>query len=400
MRKTTTVLLLLGTTVGAILSCSRKDTDPSAPTATISYPAVEAAFGNSINLNALANYAAQGKPAYITKDNGVNNPISNAKATLGRVLFYDKDLSIDNTVACASCHKQQFAFSDTAFVSAGVAGGSTGRHSMRLVNARFANEVRFFWNKRAATLEQQTTAPIQDHAEMGFSGQSGRPNLEALLVKLQGIGYYKELFQFTYGDQHISESRLQECLAQFVRSIQSFDSRYDAGRATAPNDGAPFANFTAQENQGKALFLQPPRFGAGGQRTGGGLGCAGCHAAPEFDIDPQSRNNGIIATIGSSALDLNNTRAPSLRNLMRADGTLNGPMMHTANFRSIQQVLGHYGNISAAPGNTNLDPRLRPGGNPQQLNLTGAEIAAVTAFLQTLSGTNVYTDAKWSNPFR
>ncbi|RYZ23088.1 MAG: cytochrome-c peroxidase [Chitinophagaceae bacterium] len=398
MRKTTIVLLLLGASVAAILSCSKKDTGAAAPVAT--YPAVEAAFGGKINLNALANYAAQGKPAYITKDNGVNNPVSDVKATLGRVLFYDKNLSIDNSVACASCHKQQFAFGDTAFVSAGVAGGNTGRHSMRLINARFANEVRFFWNERAATLEQQTTGPIQDHAEMGFSGQNGRPNLAALLVKLQNIAYYKELFQFAYGDQNISEARLQECLAQFVRSIQSFDSKYDAGRATAPNDGAPFANFTAQENQGKTLYLQPPQFGAGGQRTGGGLGCGGCHGAPEFDIDPQSRNNGIIATIGSNVIDVNNTRSPSLRDLMRADGTLNGPMMHTANFRTIQQVLGHYGNITVAPGNTNLDPRLRPGGSGQQLNLTAAEVNAVTAFLRTLSGTNVYTDTKWSDPFR
>jgi cytochrome c peroxidase len=395
MRKAAIVLLPIVAAVVAVASCSKKDSSTTAA----SYPNVATAFGSNIDLVHLANYAGQGRPAYIIKDNTGSNGITDAKATLGRVLFYDKSLSIDNTVACASCHKQKFAFSDTAVVSSGVAGGNTGRHSMRLINARFAAEVKFFWNERAATLEQQTTMPIQDHAEMGFSGLSGRPGLSALLTKLAAIGYYKELFQFAYGDQAVTEARLQECLAQFVRSIQSFDSKYDAGRAAAPNEGAPFANFTAQENQGKALFNQPPDFGAGNIRLTGGLGCGGCHAAPEFDINPNSRNNGIIGTIGTTALDLIITRAPSLRDLVQTNGTINGPMMHTGVFGSLNQVLGHYGNINIAPGNNNLDAKLRPNGQGQQLNLTAAEVTAVIAFLRTLSGTNVYTDVKWSNPF-
>jgi len=94
-------------------------------------------------------------------------------ATLGRVLFYDKQLSANGAIACASCHKQEFAFSDTAQQSVGLNGGLTGRHSMRLVNSRFADEVRFFWDERASSLEDQTTQPIQDHVEMGFSGENG-----------------------------------------------------------------------------------------------------------------------------------------------------------------------------------------------------------------------------------
>ncbi|RYY38455.1 MAG: cytochrome-c peroxidase [Chitinophagaceae bacterium] len=397
MRKSTRIVFILSAGIALAVSCSKKES--AGTPATDAYPAIAAAFGTNINPAQLANYAAQGRPAYITRDNTGTNAISDAKATLGRVLFYDKALSINNTVACASCHRQSFAFSDTALVSNGVEGGSTGRHSMRLVNARFAREAKFFWNERAATLEQQTTMPIQDHAEMGFSGTAGRPAISTLLTRLQGIAYYKELFRFVYQDETVTEPRLQECLAQFVRSIQSFDSKYDAGRAVAPNDGAPFSNFTAQENQGKQLFLQPPQF-TGNSRTGGGLGCGGCHGAPEFDIDPNTRNNGIIAVIGTTSLDLLNTRAPSLRDLTRSGGALNGPMMHTGIFTSIQQVLGHYGAINVAPGNTNLDQRLRPGGQGQQLNLTAAEVQAVTAFLNTLTGSAVYTDAKWSDPFR
>jgi cytochrome c peroxidase len=353
-----------------IVACSKQQEE----IAVVTYPAVKETFGANIDLSQLANYAAQSRPAYIMKDNSGANPITNAKATLGRVLFYDKNLSIDNSIACASCHQQQFAFSDPLVASKGVAGGATARHSMRLINTRFGNELRFFWNERAASLEQQTTQPIQDHAEMGFSGQSGRPGLSELLDKLQNINYYKELFQFVYRDQQVTETRLQECLAQFVRSIQSFDSKFDAGRSQAPNDGAPFQNFTPEENQGKQLFLQPPNFNVAGERIAGGVGCAGCHRPPEFDIDPNSRNNGITATITGNVKDFGNTRSPSLRDLTNNTGTVNSPMMHHGGNATLRSVILHYNNIIIDPENNNLDNRLRPGGVGQQLQLTDPEI--------------------------
>ena len=382
--------------VAFVVGCSKKEEESVQQL----YPAIEAVFGEKIDLNNLANYANQPRPGYINKDNTGGNNITDAKATLGRVLFYDKNLSIDNTVSCASCHKQAFAFSDTALVSSGIQGGITGRHSMRLVNSRFAVERKFFWNERAATLELQTTQPIQDHAEMGFSGQNGRPGLGALLTKLQGIEYYNELFRFVYGDVNVTESRMQESMAQFIRSIQSFDSKYDAGRAQVQNDNQPFPNFTAQENAGKNFFITPPVFDATGSRIGGGLGCNGCHNAPEFDIDPNTRNNGIIGVVNGPGIDLDNTRAPSLRDLTRTNGALNGPIMHTGAIKTLQAAIGHYGTINLAPGNTNLDPRLRPNGFGQKLNLNALEVNSVIAFLGTLSGSNVYSDLKWSDPFR
>jgi cytochrome c peroxidase len=359
---------------------------------------VKIVFGGKIDLNNLQNYEAQQKPAYIVKDNTSGNPITNEGATLGRVLFYDVNLSIDNTISCGHCHKQQFAFSDTALASSGVA-GFTGRHSMRIINSRFSQDPKFFWDERAATLENQTTQPIQDHKEMGFSGANGDPAMVDLLAKLQGIGYYQELFKFVYGDTEVTEQRMQNALSQFVRSIQSFDSKYDAGRALVPNDPNPFPNFSGEENLGKQLFLAPPVFDAGGNRTGGGVGCQGCHHAPEFDIDPNSKNNGAVGVIGSSALDLTNTRSPSLRNLLKSDGTLFALAMHDASNSTIDEVLEHYNNIPNVPGNTNLDPKLRPGGQLQKLQLTISEKDALIAFLKTLTGTAVFTDARWSNPF-
>lgn len=359
---------------------------------------IKKTFGSNIDLLNLQDYAGQAKPNYITKDNGFNNPIQNTKATLGRVLFYDKNLSIDNTISCGSCHKQNFAFGDTAIQSNGVQGGRTIRHSMRLVNNRFSLEEKYFWNKRAASLEIQTTMPIQDHAEMGFSGTNGRGDFTNLINKLSGIGYYKELFKFTYGDTIINETRIQETLAQFIRSIQSFDSKFDIGRALVNDNLRPFPNFTVQENNGKELFITPPIFDASSNRIGGGLGCQGCHRAPEFDIDTASHSNGIIGTIGSSAIDVQNTKSPSLRDLLNPSGLANSPMMHTGSLSTLSSVLEHYNNINFIR-NTNLDARLRPNNIGQKLNLTSDEINSVIAFMKTLTGRSVYTDTKWSDPF-
>ncbi len=357
----------------------------------------------SIDLNDLYNYADQPIPNYIMKDNTpVNNVLTDAGATLGRVIFYDKRISVDNTVACASCHQQEFAFADTAVASVGV-NGSTGRHSMRLINARFSDEERFFWDERAVSLEDQTTRPIQDHAEMGFSGENGDPAIDSLFNKMAELEYYQSLFHFVYGDSQITEARMQQVISQFIRSIQSFDSRYDEGRSTAPNDGAPFPNFTMTENQGKMLYLAPPQIGQNGIRTGGGLGCAGCHRPPEFDIDPNSGNNGEVVAL-DGGVDYTNTRAPSLRDITNSNGELNGGLMHNASINSLSELVDHYNFIPVMPGNIMLDPRLRAPGppgnnNPRDLNVTETERQQLIAFLETLTGTNVYLDEKWSNPF-
>lgn len=389
--------LLLSTIALVLTSCSENNNSEEYVAVDL-YPNVTLKFAGKIDLANLANYANQTIPTYITKDNTAGNPITDKGATLGRVLFYDTNLSSNNTISCSSCHIQANAFGDVAIASIGV-NGTTTRHSMRLANSRFSNEAKFFWDERATTLENQTTQPVKDHIEMGFSGTSGDGSIAASITKLQNIGYYKELFKYAFGAEVITENKIQLALAQFVRSIQSFDSKYDTGRALVANDNQAFANFTAQENQGKNLFLTPPVFNATGSRISGGVGCAACHAAPEFDIDPNTRNNGIIGVLNGTGIDITNTRAPSLRNLVKIDGTTNGAMMHTGNLATLQTVIGHYGTINRAPGNTNLDPRLMPNGFGQQLNLTATEVNALIAFLKTLSGTNVYVDSKWSSPF-
>lgn len=367
------------------------------PVVTTTDNSLQTAFGNNINLSSLENYALQTIPKYITRNNSGTNFITDAGATLGRVLFYDKNLSVNNTISCSSCHKQSLAFSDSAIQSIGVSGLTT-RHSMRLANTGFTQEARFFWDKRATSLEDQTTQPIQNHIEMGFSGANGDPGINVLTAKLQAIAYYKTLFTFVYGDPIITQSRLQNALAQFIRSIQSFDSKFDAGLAAGNNLNADFSNFTAQENLGKQLYLAPPS--PPGVAVATGAGCQGCHRAPEFDIDPNSRNNGIIGVAGSTLLtDLTNTNPPSLRNLLNTGGKANGVFMHDGSLKSLAAVINHYNQIPLNPANTNIDPRLAKGPQGQNLRLSQLQKDAIVAFLATLSGNDVYKNKKWSSPF-
>lgn len=364
----------------------------------IDQDALLAAFGGVIDLANLENYANATIPDYITKLNDGGNPVTDEGATLGRILFYDKRLSIDDTIACSSCHLQSNAFSDPAIVSTGVEGGQTGRHSMRLINTQYADETNFFWNERAPSHEAQESQPIQDHNEHGFSGQSGRSTLDGLIAKLEAIEMYNELFRFVFLDTAITETKLQLALAQFVKSIHSFDSKYDEGRAQVNNNNAAFPNFTADENAGKTLFTQ--------NRNNGGAGCAGCHRPPEFDIAPNSDHNGVVGVANNpAASDLTNTRSPTLRDVVNTTGGTNGPFMHDGSLTTLRDVIDHYDDIQI-PANVNvtdflntLDNRLTQGGNPQSLNLTNAEKEQIVTFLETLSGANVYTSSKWSDPY-
>lgn len=355
-------------------------------------------ISGTIDFNNLDNYANQPVPAYIVKDNTPSsNPITDKGATLGRVLFYDKKMSVDNSISCASCHKQEFAFGDTAQVSIGV-NGTTGRHSMRLVNSRFTLENKFFWDERANSLEEQTIMPIQDHVEMGFSGTMGFPDLDSLRRKLAKQDYYKHLFSFVFGDTIVTENRIQKSLAQFIRSIQSFDSKFDSGMAQAPDINTDFVNFTQRENAGKRLFNDQTVTDSNGVRIAGGLSCKGCHNAPEFDINPLSRANGINRKIGGGK-DYTITRAPSLRDMFGKNGQSNGPFMHNGFSSNIMTVLNHYDSIIVDPSDTGISLILSRGGNGQRLRMTPQEKNQVVAFLKTITGNNIYLDPKWSNPF-
>ncbi|PKF74860.1 cytochrome-c peroxidase [Chryseobacterium sp. PMSZPI] len=373
-------------------------TEPNAKVSALSMSgrssSLAAYFGNNIDFTNLPDYANQNIPMYVFRDNTpFVNRITNEGATLGRVLFYDKNLSSNNTVSCSSCHKQELAFGDDNIASQGV-NGKTGRHSMRLINIRYNQEFKVFWDKRAPSLDVQTTIPIKDHVEMGYSGKNGDPTFDNLITKLQELDYYKELFMKAYGSPEITEEKIQKALAQFISSIISFDSKYDEGRAQIASEFLDFPNFTAEENFGKKLYMEFP-VAVGGTRTGGGLGCAICHQAPEFGMTALSGNNGVIDKIGSTEKDLTVTNSPSMRDLVNSNGKPHAPMMHSGVFSTLEQVIDHYNNIPKESRTDKLDINLRL----RSLNATPEEKKAIIAFMKTLTGKNIYKDKKWSNPF-
>jgi cytochrome c peroxidase len=355
--------------------------------ATASAPAVAGvAAVLSINVAALADYQPA-LPAYYDAtvariDNAPASPgASNAVATLGRVLFYDKQLSVNNKVACASCHQAAFGFSDPNRFSTGFAGNAfTTAHSMRLGNVRYWQPASMFWDRRAATLEAQASQPIQHPVEMGFDASAG--GLAALFAKLGALPYYQELFTLAFGDPGINEARLQTALAQFQRAMVSTGSRWDAGYAQVFNPNladrglnTPIPGFTAAEDRGRQLFM------------GGGTNCSACHVPPSFALAANSRSNGLDA--GETRL----FKSPSLKNV-----ALSGAFMHDGRFATLDDVIDHYDRgVQAGPA---LDNRLQAGnGTPRRLNLSAADKAALVAFLRTLSDDTLNKDPRFTNPF-
>lgn len=361
-------------------------------TATVAPTADELAITAALNVDprALPNYASQTLPAYYTpvlsrEVVGLTaNPITNAGATLGRVLFFDTQLSRTNNISCASCHAQSLAFGDSSQFSVGYEGGLTGAHSMRLTNARFNESGRYFWNKRALSLEAQTTEPVKDSVEMGFDAEHG--GITVMLARLQGLSYYPPLFRLAFGTDVITEARVQQALAQYVRSILATNSKWDAGYTTVdaapgvPNFATPLPNLTAQEQRGQALYFLPP--------NAGGAGCQGCHVAPSFSLAANSLSNGLDA--GNSVV----FRAPSLKNVARSRR-----FMHDGRFTTLEQVVDFYDNgVQVGPA---TDARLiGPGGAPRRLDLTAADKAALVAFLRTLNEQTVGTDVRFTDPFK
>ena len=365
----------------------------------VDFQEIRSNFGSDFPVEPPLDYQSKA-PSYVQLDNRIGAAIDDKKATLGRVLFYDKNLSFNNSIACASCHQQTAAFGDTSSRSIGLDGGLTGRQSMRLANLRFSSEGKMFWDERAISLNDQVTQPIQDHIEMGFSGLQGQPGMNSLLAKLDSIPYYNELFSWAFGNKSASEAFIAEALTDFVSSIESFDSKYDQGVQASGTINGPFPNFTTEENHGLELFLTPAQLNSSGIRTGGGIGCAGCHSPPEFSIGAGIHNNGVDHVAGDpSGFDTTNTKSPSLRDVLNSSGTPNTPMMHTGDFLEFTTIIEHYNEVIPDVNNTTMDPRLAKGPSVVKMELTTSEREDLESFVMTLTGSALYSDVRWSSPF-
>ena len=330
------------------------------------------------------------------------NPVTDAGAALGRVLFYDARLSANRRVSCGSCHRQAHGFSDPRRLSIGFDGRPTRRHAMSLANARYYARGRFFWDERAETLEAQVLAPIEDPIEMGSS-------LDAVEARLAATVFYPPLFARAFGSPDVTRDRIARALAQFVRALVSFRAPYDDARAAGPPGSVAFlARFTPAARHGFLLFATPP---GEGRR---GAGCARCHAG-DAQISLAPRNIGLDdfegnidgnfeapdrAGGGDPGAGDGRFKAPSLRNV-----AIRPPYMHDGRFQSLREAIEHY-DAEVAPhpflDMNLLDRRLVVTGGPVRplrLALTGQEIAALIAFLETLTDPAFLTDARFSDPF-
>ncbi len=308
----------------------------------------------------------------VAEDNSPrDNRVTDAGATLGRVLFYDARLSGNDQISCASCHRQEFGFADTARFSRGIGGALTRRHTMALANARYYRGGRFFRDERAATLEAQVLQPIADSAEMGLS-------LESMEVKLRLTSYYAPLFAAAFGTPKISRERVALALAQFVRSFVSTDARLDAVfRGGGPPD---LAVLTPAEREGRALF------------NGTTAGCLRCHRTNGLELDLPD-NIGLDSVPSDTGAGGGRFKTASLRNV-----AVRPPYMHDGRFRTLDEVVAFYD--SGVHADPNLDPRLRaPDGTPQRLHLTADQRAAIVAYLGTFTDAVFLRDWRFSNPF-
>jgi len=311
-----------------------------------------------------------------------NNPVTDKGATLGRVLFYDNALSINDKTACASCHTQESGFTDNSAFSTGFDGGLTGRNSMSLANARYYEPEHFFWDERAATLEDQVLMPIQDEVEMGMT-------LEVLVEKLAATSYYPTLFAEAFGDSTVTSERISLALAQFVRSMVSYQSPYDVAlEANGGSANGDLPGFSELENLGKDLFF-------------GRAGCDNCHESALF-IAERAFNNGLDATTGiddgvgavtGRANDLGLFKVPSLRNV-----SVGGPFMHDGRFETLEEVVEHYNNGVQDHPNLSREMRGR-NGEIRRLNLNDQEVDALVAFMESFTDQEFIEDEKFSNPF-
>ncbi|MEO8350726.1 MAG: cytochrome c peroxidase [Chthoniobacteraceae bacterium] len=314
-----------------------------------------------------------------------DNPTTNTGALLGRVLFFDRRLSANGSVACASCHQPDHGFADSRRFSVGFAGELTHRNSMSLTSARYNSRGRFFWDERAATLEEQVLQPIQDPIEMGRT-------LPPLIEDLEGEEFYRELFEAVFGDDGITADRIAKALAQFIRAIVSKDTKFDEGALIN------FANFTDQERMGREIF----------QGVNGGPPCSKCHSTDHF-VPPDVFNNGLefpsidpgIGGVTGKPEDIGKFKVPSLRNI-----ALTAPYMHDGRFATLEEVVEFYN--SGIVDHPNLAPELRaapgppgsPPPGPRRLNLTAEQKTALVAYLKTFTDRSLPSDPRFQDPFR
>jgi len=332
-------------------------------------------------------------------------PNFNFRATIGRVLFYDESLSVDGSVSCASCHKQDLAFADDVKFSEGVHGNLTTRNSFALGSFRsLADEYysqqetttpSLFWDHRASSVRAQMIETLANPNEMGME-------LEDLVSAVQSKPYYQSLFAIHQND--INSDNILAFLQDFLSSINSEGSKFamvEKRNSIFMTTDEPYS-FTSSEHNGKLLFNKH---------------CNNCHLISPLKQDPitgqitiraftrDMANNGLGKTYkdkgaGSRPEFAGNAeynglfKIPDLRNI-----AVTRPYMHDGRFNTLHDVVDHYS--AGIINHRNLHELLKDdSGNPKKFKFTDQEKEDLISFLHTLTDPDMLNDEKWSDPFK
>jgi cytochrome c peroxidase len=288
-------------------------------------------------------------------------PPSPARVRLGRWLFYDTRLSADNTIACASCHKPEFAFSEGTPVSTGIKGQKGNRKAPTFVNKAVTLAPHFFWDGRAGSLEDQALGPIANPIEMGNTH-------DGMIATLSRVDGYKPYFKEAFGTEEITKERVAQAIADYERTRVSGNSPYDRWRFNREQDAV-----SAEAKRGHDLFFDT-------------AGCVQCHTGSSFS-DSLFHNTGVGWDPGAKTFkdegrylvtkkeeDRGAFKTPVLRDVSK-----HAPYMHDGSIATLREVVELY-NKGGIPNPYLSKARIKP------LNLTDADIDAIVAFLESLDG--------------
>ncbi len=334
-------------------------------------------------------------PPYVTTPYEINIPTSLPPANfpkdnkptvegveLGRMLFYDPILSQDSTQSCASCHNQEFAFTDNELAfSVGIRGLEGNRNSMPIYNLMWHLDG-FFWDGRAELLRHQAVLPIQDELEMDET-------IGNVLAKLNEHSNYSLRFKQAFNVEEIDEETLGKALEQFMMIIISGNSKFDVGRTMG------FNNFTDSERRGLQIF-NAEAYENDPSNNGGD--CFHCHGAPLF-MTREYMNNGLdtlftdkgFGAVTGDPNDDGKFKVPSLRNIVKT-----APYMHDGRFATLEEVIDFY--LTGAHANSpNINANMHA--LQDSVFLSPQSKADLIAFLKTLTDNDYLNNTEYSNPF-
>jgi len=313
----------------------------------------------------------------------IDNPLTDEGVELGRYLFYEKKLSGDNTMSCATCHSPQNSFSDSNKFSVGIDGIQGTRQSMALINLGWDDY--FFWDGRASSLENQILGPIPNPIEMHQSWKDAVSKLSADMT-------YRNRFFRAFGTSNIDSTQVAKAIAQFLRTMVSSNSKYDVmykyinGQSLSSNESQILATVDAEEWAGYDLF-----------KSLNGADCFHCHNGPLMRVKKFSNNglDAVITDLGRGGVtgnsnDIGKFKVPTLRNI-----ALTGPYMHDGRFASLDEVIEQY-STGVHPSLT-IDPLIEYA-NQGGVQLDAQEKLLLKKFLMTLTDLEFVNNPKFKDP--